>query len=52
MTTEKTVDPAALSRLPDPPFKEPDEATASLRFYERGSNEHLAVHLGNRDTTC
>ena len=51
MTTEKTLNPAALTRLPDPPPKEPDEVTAFLHFYNRGSNEHLAVHLGNRDTT-
>ena len=51
MTTEKTIDPAALSRLPDSPPKEPDEVAAFLHFYDRGSNEHLAVHLGNRDTT-
>lgn len=51
MATEKTIDPAALTRLPDPPPKEPDEVTAFLHFYDRGSNEHLAVHLGNRHTT-
>ena len=51
MTTEKTIDPAALTKLPDPPPKEPDEVTAFLHFYDRGSNTHLAVHLGNRDTT-
>ena len=51
MTTEKTIEPAALTRLPDPKPKEPDEVTAFLHFYDRGSNEHLAVHLGNRDTT-
>ena len=51
MTTERTVDPAALTRLPDPPPKEPDEVTAFLHFYDRGSNEHLAVRLGNRNTT-
>ncbi len=51
MTTEKTIDPAALTKLPDPPPKEPDEVTAFLHFYDRGSNTHLAVHLGNRETT-
>ena len=51
MTIEKTIDPAALTKLPDSPPKEPDEVTAFLHFYDRGSNTHLAVHLGNRDTT-
>ena len=51
MTSGKTVDPAALTRLPDPPPKEPDEVTRILHFFDRGSNSHLAVHLGNRNTT-
>ena len=51
MATEKKIDPTVLTRLPDPPPKEPDEVTAFLHFYDRGSNEHLAVHLGQRDTT-
>ena len=51
MTTERTIDPAALTRLPDPPPKEPDEVTAFLHFYDRGSNDHLSIHLGNQETT-
>ena len=51
MTTGKTVDPAALTRLPDPPPKEPDEVTRILHFFDRGSNSHLALHLGNQETT-
>ena len=51
MTTQKKIDPATLTRLPDPPPKEADEVTRFLHFYDRGSNEHLAVHLGQRNTT-
>ena len=51
MTTEKTLDPAALTRLPDPPPKEPDEVTAYLHFFDRHSNTHLTMHLGNKETT-
>ena len=47
MTTEKTLDPAALTRLPDSPPKEPDEVTAYLHFFDRHSN----AHLGNQETT-
>ena len=51
MTTDRSIDPATLTRLPDPPPKEPDEVTAYQHFFDRGSNAHLAVHLGNEDTT-
>ena len=51
MSAEKNINPAALTRLPDPPPKEPDEVTRYLHFYDRGSNQHLAVHLGNPETT-
>ena len=51
MTTKRTIHPAEPARLPDPPPREPDEVTAFLHFYDRGSNEHLAVHLGNRAST-
>ena len=51
MNTDSTVDPATLTRLPDPPPKGPDEWTRIIYFFDRGSNTHLAAHFGNRDTT-
>ena len=51
MTTEKTIHPADITRLPDPPPKEPDEVTAFDHIYDRGTNHHLAIHLGNQATT-
>ncbi len=38
-------------RLPDPPEREPDEATAFDYVYERGTSAYLAIHLGNPETT-
>ena len=51
MTKKKPIDTSQLTPLPDPPPREPDESTVFIHFFDRGNNEYLAVHLGNRDTT-
>ena len=38
-------------RLPDPPERELDEVTQFDHLFKRGNSYHLAVHLGNPETT-
>ena len=38
-------------RLPDIPEREPDEVTQFDHLFKHGNSHHLAVHLGNPDTT-
>ena len=38
-------------RLPDIPQREPDEVTSHTQLTDTGHAHHLAVHLGNPDTT-
>ena len=38
-------------RLPDPPRREPDEMTQYDRLFKTGNSYHLALHLGNPETT-
>ena len=38
-------------RLPDPPQREPDEMTQYDHLFKTGNSYHLALHLGNPDTT-
>ena len=51
MTTKPSTQGTARFRLPEPPEREPDEVTAFDHIYEHGNNHHLAMHLGNRETT-
>ena len=51
MTTKETAQREGRFRLPDPPEREPDEVTAFDHIYHRGNNHHLAMHLGNLETT-
>ena len=38
-------------RLPDPPRREPDEMTQYDHLFKTGNSYHLAVHLGNPEST-
>ena len=38
-------------RLPDIPQREPDEVTSQEQLTDTGHAHHLAMHLGNLDTT-
>ena len=51
MTTQKTITPAQMTRLPDAPPKDPDEVSAFRHLYDRGLNDYLTFHFGNRETT-
>ena len=51
MTTENVLHRAGRFKLPDPPPREPDEATAFDHIYRHGNNHHLAMHFGNAETT-
>ena len=49
--TAKTSQVQGRFRLPDPPQREPDEMTQYDSLFKHGNSHHLAVHLGNPDTT-
>ena len=51
MTTQKTITPAQMTRLPDAPPRDPDEVSAFRHLYDRGLNDYLTFHFGNRETT-
>ncbi len=38
-------------RLPDPPERDPDEVTQFDHLFKTGNSYHLALHLGNPETT-
>ena len=38
-------------RLPDPPRRQPDEATQFDQLFKTGNAHHLILHLGNPETT-
>ena len=50
-TGAKTPPTPGRFRLPDPPRREPDEMTQFDSLFKYGNSHHLAVHLGNPDTT-
>ena len=50
-TSSKTPPTPGRFRLPDPPRREPDEMTQFDRLFKYGNSHHLAIHLGNPDTT-
>ena len=47
----KTPPEAGRFRLPDIPQREPDEVTSHEQLTDTGHAHHLAMHLGNPDTT-
>ena len=56
MTTANTIPSSAVQtrgrfRLPDPPPREIDEVTQYDHLFKTGSSYHLALHLGNPETT-
>ena len=51
MAMENTLQKAGRFRLPDPPEREADEATAFDHIYEHANNRYLALHFGNPDST-
>ena len=52
MTTKNPIRPMqAAYRLPDPPWREPDDVTAFRYIYQPGSHQRLARHFGNPETT-
>ena len=50
-TFAKTTGVQGRFRLPDPPEREPDEVTRYDRLFKTGNSYHLAIHLGNPETT-
>ena len=50
-TFAKTSNVQGSFRLPDPPQREPDEMTQYDHLFKTGNSYHLALHLGNPDTT-
>ena len=51
MTTAKTPKSPSLFRLPDPPEHPDDKMSSFKQLAATGHAHHLAVHLGNPDTT-
>ena len=51
MTTIKTAETRSRFRLPDIPQREPDEMTSFDHLHKTGNSHHLALHLGNPETT-
>ena len=47
----KTAQSPGRFRLPDPPERELDEVTQFDHLFKSGNSHHLAVHLGNPETT-
>ena len=50
-TFAKTSQVRGRFRLPDPPKREPDEMTQYDHLFKTGNSYHLAIHLGNPETT-
>ena len=50
-TYTKTPEAPGQFRLPDIPQREPDEVTSQEQLTDTGHAHHLAMHLGNLDTT-
>ena len=50
-TTAKTARAPGRFRLPDIPQREPDEVSQFDHLFKHGNSHHLAVHLGNPETT-
>ena len=50
-TTAKTPQGPGRFRLPDIPQREPDEVSQYDHLFKHGNSHHLAVHLGNPETT-
>ena len=50
MAMENTLQKAGRFRLPDPPEREADEATAFDHIYEHANNRYLALQFGNPDS--
>ena len=50
-TAAKTPKPQESFRLPDIPEREPDEGTSFDQLHRFGNAHHLAMHLGNPETT-
>ena len=51
-TTAKASQVQGRFRLPDPPEREPDEKMTQFdSLFKYGNSHHLAVHLGNPETT-
>ena len=52
-TFARAVQPPAQGRfrLPDIPQRDPDEVTRFDSLFRNGNSHHLAIHLGNPDTT-
>ena len=51
MTTEPNPQAAGRVRLPDPPRRNIDEATAYDHLHKPGTSHHLIMHFGNPETT-
>ena len=51
MTTFKTFKVQGRFRLPDIPERHPDEMTQYDQLFKHGNSHHLAIHLGNPETT-
>ena len=49
--TTRTTQAPGRFRLPDPPERELDEVTQFDHLFKDGNSHHLAVHLGNPETT-
>ena len=50
-TTGKTAQVQGRFRLPDIPQRNPDEMSQFDHLFKYGNSHHLAIHLGNPDTT-